>query len=74
MNRKKLGRILILLGVSMWIPYMVLKLSGAEVTTLPFLVLHLCGVIPGAILSRGETLVRTIARWMNRENDTQRPA
>lgn len=74
MNRKKLGRILILLGVAMWIPYVILKFSGAEVTTMPFLALHLCGVIPGALLVRGETLMRTIARWMKHGNDDQRAA
>lgn len=73
MNRKTIGRVLIILGVSMWVPYLVLKLAGTEVSSLPFLALHLCGVIPGAILSRGETLVQTIVRWW-RGNDDQSPA
>ncbi|CAG0943095.1 hypothetical protein ANRL1_01203 [Anaerolineae bacterium] len=73
MNRKTIGRVLIILGVSMWVPYLILKLAGAEVSSLPFLALHLCGVIPGAILTRGETLVRTIARLIGKSDD-QSPA
>jgi hypothetical protein len=71
MNRKILGRILVLVGVSMWAPYFVLKLSGEEVVVLPFLALHLAGVIPGALLVRGETLVRTLSRWLERGSDDQ---
>ena len=69
MNRKLFGRILILVGVSMWAPYFALKLSGAEVVVLPFLALHLAGVIPGALLLRGETLARMISRWLQRGSD-----
>ena len=58
-----------MLGVSMWVPYFALKLSGAEVSIMPFLALHLSGVIPGVILARGEPFVKKIARWLNREED-----
>lgn len=68
MNRKIIGRILILLGVSMWIPYLTLEALGEEVSVMPFLVAHLSGVIPGAILLRGETLVHWIAQMLNRKN------
>jgi hypothetical protein len=71
MNRKILGRILIFLGVSMWAPYFLLEVAGADMPVMPFLVLHLAGVIPGSILLRGETLVRTIARLMNRNPNDQ---
>ncbi len=73
MNRKTIGRVFILLGISMWIPYAMLKFSDADVTAMPFLALHLAGVIPGAILARGETMARTIARW-RRGNDDQSSA
>lgn len=72
MMRKIIGRILIILGVCMWIPYLALKISGAEVTVMPFLALHLLGVVPGAILTRGETVMQWLARLLNRETD--RPA
>ena len=73
MNRKTVGRILILLGVSMWIPYFALELAGEEVAVAPFLALHLSGVIPGALLARGDTLTRTLGRLLNREG-RDRPA
>lgn len=72
MNRKIVGRILIFLGVGVWVPYLVLKIAGANVETLPFLAVHLSSVIPGSILVRGETLVRLVRRLLDRE--TNRPA
>ena len=72
MNRKIIGRSLILLGVCMWVPFLVLEASGVEVSVMPFLAAHLSGVIPGAILLRGETLVRWIARMLNREKAVER--
>lgn len=46
----KLGYILIGLGVVAWIPYFVLLMTGSEVSFLPFLGLHLAGVLSGAWL------------------------
>lgn len=43
-----LGYVLIGLGVAAWIPYVVLLLTGAEISFLPFLGLHLAGVLSGA--------------------------
>lgn len=62
---------LIWLGVGMWVPYFALKLSGAEISMMPFLALHLCGVIPGSILLRGETVVKMLARWLNRRQGVE---
>lgn len=45
-----LGYVLIGLGVAAWIPYVVLLLAGAEISFLPFLGLHLAGVLSGAWL------------------------
>ena len=72
MNRKIVGRVLIFLGISMWIPYLVLEVLGTEVSVTPFLAAHLSGVIPGAILLRGETLVRWLARRLNRHDVAER--
>ncbi len=63
MNRKSIGRILIIVGVSVWVPYFVLKLSGVSVEMAPFLLVHLMFVIPGAILAPGETLYSKLMGW-----------
>lgn len=46
----KLAYVLIGLGVAAWVPYFVLLLNGADVSVLPFLGLHLAGVLSGAWL------------------------
>ena len=52
-NRHRLGRVLILVGVLAWAPYAVLHyLMDLDVPVWPFLTVHLMGVIPGSILSR----------------------
>lgn len=52
-RRRNLGRILIWFGVLAWIPYAWLKyLHHADPAPLPFLTLHLAGVIPGVVLAR----------------------
>jgi hypothetical protein len=48
--RKRLGDALILFGVLAWVPYFILTEQGVEVPSAPFLVWHLVGVVPGAIL------------------------
>lgn len=59
-RRKRWGRWLVLLGVSAWAPYALLKYGmGHEVLFSPFLAAHLAGVIPGTLLSRGD-------RWIQR--------
>ncbi len=65
MKRQSIGRILIFLGVLAWPPYFALKLSGADVEALPFLIWHLLGVVPGAILAPSETLWHRIMRRIN---------
>ncbi len=61
------GRILIFIGVSAWIPYGVLAyILGRETNVAPFLVVHLSGVIPGALLVRGALLRRLISRLKSR--------
>ncbi|HXF74433.1 MAG TPA: hypothetical protein VNO79_17760 [Actinomycetota bacterium] len=49
-RRRRLGEGLIAFGVLAWAPYLYLSESGREVSSLPFLVWHLSGVIPGAVL------------------------
>lgn len=48
--RKRLGEILIALGVLAWVPYFILTEQGVDVPSAPFLAWHLLGVIPGAVL------------------------
>lgn len=67
MNKTTLGRILIVLGVLMWVPYGILKYGlGLDVPVFPFLILHLSGVIPGAILAPGDTFWARVGRFFNR--------
>jgi hypothetical protein len=71
MNKKTLGRILIILGVLMWVPYGILKYAlGQDVPVLPFLILHLSGVIPGAILAPSSTIWERARRLFNRTTDS----
>lgn len=66
-DRKRWGRVLILLGVAVWIPYALLKYGAHnEVSLLPFLTLHLLGVIPGALLARGEGVAARLRRVRDR--------
>lgn len=61
------GRILIFVGVSAWIPYGVLAyVLGRETNVAPFLIVHLFGVIPGALLVRGALLRRLVSRLVSR--------
>jgi hypothetical protein len=66
-RRKRWGRRLILLGVAAWVPYFTLKYLGhSEVPLGPFLTVHLLGVIPGALLARGEELSALLGRLRRR--------
>jgi hypothetical protein len=52
-RRRILGRILIWIGVLAWAPFAWLKFHRhADPEMLPFLAVHLSGVIPGALLIR----------------------
>ncbi len=67
LRKEAWGRILIFIGVSAWIPYGVLAyIMGRETNVTPFLVVHLSGVIPGALLLRGALLRRLISRLIFR--------
>lgn len=46
----KLGTILLILGIAVWIPFFLLLLSGQEPSISPFLLVHLTGVIGGGRL------------------------
>lgn len=48
--RKRLGEVLIAVGVLAWVPYFILTEQGVDAPSAPFLAWHLVGVIPGAIL------------------------
>jgi len=58
LERRQLGRILILLGVACWIPYVLLKhVLGSDVPIGPFLIAHLLGVLSGSVLRHGDWLI-----------------
>ena len=59
---QRLGKLLILAGVAVWIPYSVLLLAGHAPEVRWYLPFHLCGVIPGAILARRRWLRRQLRR------------
>ncbi len=50
LNRRTLGTILIWLGVLAWAPFIALAASDRPVSILPFLAVHLTGVLGGAWL------------------------
>ena len=49
-TRQRLGTALIAFGVLAWVPYFILREQGVDAPSAPFLVWHLSGVIPGAVL------------------------
>ncbi|RME84054.1 MAG: hypothetical protein D6775_06555 [Caldilineae bacterium] len=61
-RQKRIGEILIAVGVLAWAPYFLMKLAGAEAEMEPFLVVHLSGVIPGFILRRYDWIRRLLRR------------
>ena len=66
-RRERLALILILVGVTAWVPYGILKYGmGQEVVIYPFLTVHLLGVIPGFILRREALLRRLFSRLVRR--------
>jgi len=46
-SRINLGKMLMWLGILAWAPYGYMQISGKEVSLLPFLAIHLTGVIGG---------------------------
>lgn len=51
-SREQIGRTLIWLGVLTWVPYTLLTIAGKSLPILPFLTVHLAGVIGGTKLRR----------------------
>ena len=47
---RRLGEVLILLGVAAWVPYFLLGGEDEGLAVGPFLAAHLSGVIPGSVL------------------------
>ena len=49
----RVGKVFLWIGILAWFPYGILKyIVGQEVSVAPYLTVHLCGVIPGTILTR----------------------
>lgn len=50
-RRRKLSKVLIYLGILAWLPYIYLdNVIGAEVNIMPFLTVHLVGIISGILV------------------------
>lgn len=47
MDKRKVGSILIWLGILSWVPYIILLSLNRDVSVLPFLAAHLTGVLGG---------------------------
>ena len=66
---RRVGRILIWLGVAVWLPYAVMQYGlGRDISVLPWLGLHLGGVIPGSICVMTVRLRRHRAARYERRN------
>ena len=58
---RKLGAVLIVLGVLAWVPYAILKYAlDVDVSVVPFLVWHLLGVVPGSKLFGGSIVMQVV--------------
>jgi hypothetical protein len=61
--RAHLPAILIVQGVLAWVPFAFLKYMAQEdVNVMPFLVWHLLGVVPGAVMSGRGWITRAFIR------------
>ncbi len=59
--KARIGSVLILLGVSAWVPYLALKTFGEfSGAVFPFLIVHLAGVVTGAFLKGREWTKRVM--------------
>lgn len=59
MTRKRLGTVLLIAGISAWAVYYALKLlTPIQPPFASFLIWHLSGVIPGALLRGSKILAR----------------
>ncbi len=72
MNRKTVGRLLVIAGISVWIPYFALEFAGAEVELMSFLPFHLALVIPGSVLARGPEVWNKVLGRNTHADDTIR--
>ena len=54
-DTQKIGKILLIMGVLAWVPFLILVAMGEEPSIYPFLAMHLTGVIGGTRLrARGK--------------------
>lgn len=51
-TKQQAGKVLIIMGVLAWAPFAILSIAGAKPPILPFLAVHLTGVIGGSQLRR----------------------
>jgi len=65
-QRSRLSNALLLIGVLAWLPYFYLLATGATPPMLPFLTVHLAGVLTGSWLRVEREDQATIDRWARR--------
>jgi hypothetical protein len=64
---RKMGTILIILGVCVWGVYAVLRyVLDVDVSSRDFLTFHLAGVVPGALLRRHQSICRFYGRYVKK--------
>ncbi|MFQ6135535.1 MAG: hypothetical protein ACE5KU_06975 [Nitrososphaerales archaeon] len=63
MSIDRLGMLLIWIGVAAWAPYFALMAFGYAQPVLPFLTVHLSGVIPGALIKQRRRIAKLV-RWL----------
>lgn len=72
---RRLGSVLILLGVAVWVPYFIFKnFAATEVSLAPFLILHLSAVVPGLLLRLGLFDWLRIEGFKRRQTDEPTPS
>jgi hypothetical protein len=53
-DKKKLGKVFIWIGVSAWFPFIYLWITGNKPPLFPYLITHLTGILTGINLSRSD--------------------
>jgi hypothetical protein len=65
-SRRRLGNVLVAIGVLAWAPFLAALAAGIRLSILPFLAVHLIGVFTGAWLRRNADEAEGLARRQDR--------
>jgi hypothetical protein len=71
LNKRVFGLVLIALGVSVWVVYAALRMTGVSVNGGLALAIHLFFVIPGAILAPGDNLYSRLTQRVRRDKSSE---